>query len=345
MSRTSTHGVQNAELLGKALLSLESNPVGLDSYVFADVSGATQATVWRAFGADAGPDLALRLTPKPQELVDRIAELVNGVAGVECPRTLATSTLDDGDQSWTVQLCTWIGVGAPAQPDMRRLGEQLASLHAAMADTTVDVTDRPLSFDPVLRPPADADPPSWYVAYHLWRRQIFAWLDVQAPRMLPQPIHGDMHWGNVVATDDGSFGFIDFDKVMYAPAIFDLAKLIATGMFQSGKKARFQLAKAQALVEGYQSVRRLSDDELQALEGLALLLNVQTARIGTLHGVEDYQRAADAIGCWWINRRRRSRIDPFGLRPASEPILTATSERVIQLALWPGDPNQLTLWD
>ncbi|MGH4017955.1 MAG: phosphotransferase enzyme family protein [Pseudonocardiaceae bacterium] len=326
------------EPLGQTIDRLIDSGADLDGYTFTPVAGATQATVWRGVAKwDGQPDVALRLTPKPLELVRRIAALVDSVESVECPRTLATERLDVGERTWTVHLCTWIGVGAPRKTDMTSLGQHLARLHLDLAATSADFTDRRLSFERNPTPPAEQQLPTWYVARHLWRDRIFAWLYTQTGQMAPQPIHGDMHWGNVVATTNG-FGFIDFDKVMYAPAVFDLAKLIATGMFRTGERVRFQARKTTQLLEGYESVRSLSDAELVALEGLAVLLNEETARLGSVYDLDSYRRTADAVAAWWIARRRRTRSDPLGIRTARQAP-AGDRETPGQQALWPRDPT------
>jgi Ser/Thr protein kinase RdoA (MazF antagonist) len=333
MGDTST---DSAQLLRQALDCLGDLGVDLDGYTFNPAAGATQATVWKGVGKrDEQSAVALRLTPKPLELIGRIATLVDGVQSVVCPTTVATGRLQVSDRAWTVHLCTWIGIGAPRKTDMRLLGEHLARLHLDMARSPVDLTDRRLSFERSPVPTQEQQLPTWYVARHLWRDRIFAWLSTQTERMAPQPIHGDMHWGNVVATTDG-FGFIDFDKVMFAPPVFDLAKLIATGMFRGGEQVRFQARKTTQLIEGYESVRALSDAELVALEGLAVLLNEETARLGTVYDIETYRRAADAVASWWIARRRRTRSDPLGIRTARQATNTAHDPQD-QPGLWPDD--------
>jgi Ser/Thr protein kinase RdoA (MazF antagonist) len=196
----------------------------------------------------------------------------------------------------------------------------------------LDFTDRGLSFERGWEVPAEQELPTSYVASHLWRDRIYAWLATQSEQMSAQPIHGDMHWGNVVATDDG-FGFIDFDKVMCAPPVFDLAKLMATGMFRTGERTRFQVRKATQLLEGYESVRVLSPAELVALEGLAVLLNEQTALLGARYDVEQYRTAADAVAAWWIARRRRSPTDPLGIRAARKP--ASERDEPAPEPLWP----------
>ena len=114
------------QLLRQALDCLIDARVDLDGYTFSPAAGATQATVWKGVAKDdEQPTVALRLTPKPLELIRRIATLVDGVQSVVCPTTAATGRLQVGERTWTVHLCTWIGIGAPHKADMRLLGEHL----------------------------------------------------------------------------------------------------------------------------------------------------------------------------------------------------------------------------
>jgi Ser/Thr protein kinase RdoA (MazF antagonist) len=328
-------------LLQRAVDCLLDQGVDLAGYAFTPVSGATQATVWKGVAMRDGlPAVALRLTPKPLELIRRIATLVDGVGSVACPTTVATERLHAGGQAWTVHLCTWIGTGAARRADMGLLGRQLAWLHQDLAGSSVDLTDRRLSFERSPTPSAEQELPAWFVARYLWRDRIFAWLSTHSERMATQPIHGDLHWGNLVATADG-FGFIDFDKVMFGPPVFDLAKLIATGMFRGGDQVRFQARKTTQLIEGYEAVRPLADGELVALEGLAVLLNEETARLGTVYDIDEFRRTADAVASWWIARRRRTRSDPLGIRTARQP---PSTDRAVpdQPTLWPDEPTSPT---
>jgi Ser/Thr protein kinase RdoA (MazF antagonist) len=189
-----------------------------------------------------------------------------------------------------------------------------------------------------MQPPAwydiEHELPPWYIAQHMWRERIMTWMDLLAQTLPVQPIHGDMHWANIVPAGCG-FGFIDFDKVMWAPPVFDLAKLIATGCFELGTKARFQRQRVARLVEGYASVRTLSHNEASALEGLALLLNEETARIGMAYDVDGYRVQADTVASWWITRRRRQGADPLGIRSLLAPAPAEPAEDQQQLLLWP----------
>jgi hypothetical protein len=50
------------------------------------------------------------------------------------------------------------------------------------------------------------------------------------------PHGGHAMGGNIVATSSG-YGLIDFGKLMFAPPVFDLTKLIGTGVFSVGEQA------------------------------------------------------------------------------------------------------------
>jgi hypothetical protein len=329
--------IDSQETLTRALAALCDERFGTGFYTYESISSGTQAAVWRGVARiRAHPMIALRLTPKPLELIQRIASVVDSINAVECPQTLGTSSIEVDGRTLTVQVCTWIGSAAFPKSDMYRLGACLAALHAELQASSQDFSDRRLSFEraalPALSDP-DQELPSWYIARHIWRKRILVSLHLQTKVLPAQPIHGDMHWANIVPTKSG-FGFIDFDKVMWAPAVFDLAKLIATGFFEIGTKARLRLQRVTQLLEGYTAQRSLSDKEADALEGLALLLNEETARIGMVYDVEPYREQAAAVAGWWIARRRRRGTNPLGIRDFLDP---APASLVVehQLALWP----------
>lgn len=302
------------ELLDRALTIVRAAGAEVAGYGFAPVGGSTQAIVWRGTSPlDVSADVALRLTPKPVQLITRIAALIDAVTDVACPRTLAVGQVDVEGRPWTVHLCTWIGTGAPQRPDMRHLGQHLARLHLALAESSIDVMDRRLTFERAPAPDLDQGLPAWDVARQLWSDRICAGLSLQTHQDGAQPIHGDMHWGNIVATGTG-FGFIDFDKAMFAAPVFDLAKLIATGLFTVEDRARFHARRTAELLQGYESLRVLSEAELVGLEGLVVLMNEETARLGDLHDDDAYRTKASAIARWWITRRRQAPHDPLRIR-------------------------------
>ncbi len=180
--------MDSQEMLGCALAVLGDERFGRNFYTYQGISGGTQATVWRdAPRSTAQPVIAVRLTPKPLELIQRIAAAVDGIRAVECPQTLATGSIEADGRALTVQVCTWIGSPAAGKPDLRRLGSCLAALHTELQTSGQDFSDRRLSFERAeLSAAGDADQelPPWYVARHLWRQRIMAWLHLQA-QVLP----------------------------------------------------------------------------------------------------------------------------------------------------------------
>jgi Phosphotransferase enzyme family len=338
--------IDSQEVLACALAAVGDERFGSNCYTYRSISGGTQAAVWRGAPRSAAqPVIALRVTPKPLELIQRIATVVDGIRAVECPQTLGTGSVEVDGHALTVQVCTWIGSPSAGKPDMHLLGSCLAALHTELQTSGQDFSDRRLSFERAELPAAggpDQELPPWYIARHIWRQRILAWLHLQAQVLPAQPIHGDMHWANIVPTGSG-FGFIDFDKVMWAPPVFDLAKLIATGFFEIGAKVRFREQRVAQLLEGYTSRRSLTKKEAAALEGLALLLNEETARIGMAYGVDTYSEQAAAVAGWWIARRRRRGMNPLGIRDLLDPA-PASLVTGQQLPLWP-DHEFAPTWD
>ncbi|MGW5689373.1 phosphotransferase enzyme family protein [Nonomuraea sp. NPDC003754] len=259
----------------------------------------------------------MRLTPKPATLIERIARMVDRVDGVEHPHTLAIAAMEGGGRTWTVHVCTWIGKGAADRGNPFGLGQDIARLHEQLAHHGgAAFTDQTLIFERGPAPTSEQELPTWYVARHLWRDRIFPQLADTQRHLRPQPIHGYLHWDNVVAGRNGGFGFIDFDKIMHAPPVFDLAKLLATGFFTISahtRSVRFQRSRAADLLAGYRSIRQLADAELTALEGFAVIVNEETARLGHVYDVVDYRLQAAAVGDWWLARRRRQPSDPLGI--------------------------------
>jgi fructosamine-3-kinase len=324
--------IRTDDLLNQVLGGLARAGVDLEGYRFSVAAGTTQATVWKGTSPRSDrPDVAVRLTPKPVDLLRRIAVLIDGVRSVECPRTLALEQILINGETWSVHLCTWIGLGAADVADLRLLGEHLARLHRDMALAEADFTDRRLSFGPSPVPDSARHRPAWAIAQDVWADRIVAWTSLSAQDDALQPIHGDLHRGNLVAAP-GGFAFIDFDKVMFAPTVFDLAKLIATSLFQPGKRTRFQARKAADLLAGYTSVRPLNDAELTALEGLVILANAETARWGNVHERQAHRDNAEAIGSWWITRRETHGDDPLGIRTNRRPSPPSSPRTVTEQA-------------
>ena len=91
-----------------------------------------------------------------------------------------------------------------------------------------------------------------------------------AKQMPVQVIHGDANPENVLVTGDG-IGFIDFGDMVRAPRIFDLAVAAAYLRCIDGDP----LVHIRPLVEGYQAISPLREDEIR------LLFDLVRARLAT----------------------------------------------------------------
>lgn len=120
------------EVLAQALSSLGDQRFTERLYRYEPITGGSMAAVWRGVPLNAAnPVIALRLTPKPLELIQRIAPVVDNIRTVECPQTLDLSSVEVNSRTLTVQVCTWVGSPTYPMSDMRLLGRCLASSRRA----------------------------------------------------------------------------------------------------------------------------------------------------------------------------------------------------------------------
>ncbi len=88
------------------------------------------------------------------------------------------------------------------------------------------------------------------------------------PRYLPQGvIHADLFPDNVLFLNNKVSGVIDFYFACNDLLAYDLAVCLNAWCFEPGRE--FNVTKARALLRGYNSVRRLEPEEVQALPLLA----------------------------------------------------------------------------
>lgn len=94
------------------------------------------------------------------------------------------------------------------------------------------------------------------------------YLELNWPRGLPDGvIHADMFPDNVFFLNDKFSGIIDFYFACNDMLVYDLAICLNAWCFE--RDNAFNVTKANALIEGYRSIRALTDEELQALPVLA----------------------------------------------------------------------------
>lgn len=105
-----------------------------------------------------------------------------------------------------------------------------------------------------------------------------------APGILLQPVHGDVHWGNVLWNADGPT-LLDFDDMVLAPPVQDLWMLF------NGKGDEIEKQR-EAFFEGYETFRKFDHATLSLTESLRTLRMICYASwIGHRYEEEMFKRA------------------------------------------------------
>lgn len=103
-------------------------------------------------------------------------------------------------------------------------------------------------------------------------------------------IHADLHGGNVHLDDAGAFTVFDFDHCGYGLRVYDLATHYRGP--DAGEEDRERWA---VVLDGYQSVRPLSADELASFPAMGACRR--------LWDIGDWLAAAHRTGDAWVNER------------------------------------------
>jgi Ser/Thr protein kinase RdoA (MazF antagonist) len=309
-----------------------------------EIDGGTQAGVWRVTLDGLSPlELAVRIVSRPLDLLERqAAALRRTESGVRTSRILATEELRSPDGSRRcIQVTEWLPGEHPRRASLaqaRAIGSALGRLHQALRGDERSFADRPLTLDSYrgyvdqLRSAGDRarallDP----VESH--QRPLREWDECYQELLPRQLIHGDLHAANILV-DGHDVAFIDFDKLMVGPRVFDLAKFISTSCFQGTRKARLARGTVDALLAGYDSVAGLRGIERASLRALCVILNAESALCGLNYDVPHLVQGAHRAGTWWITTGCSS-------PPAALPRLRRPARRANQLALFSasGDVN------
>ena len=217
----------------------------------------------------------------------------------------------DGDAAWEcLELLPGTEIGWNPSPSLREVGAFLAEFHAATARSNVEATERPGGF-PLgqLLHLVDWAGAAISMGSPEAVEELRSLLD-EFDEQLRVLVHGDPTTFNILA--DGRprrpTGLVDFDLADLEPAVADLAFCL----WRSGRPSQgatfLDLGRVRDLVDGYRTVRSLSDDELDVLvlclRGRGLQMLVKRAR----HRLPDRRPLAELR---WITEHRgdvRSRL-------------------------------------
>ncbi len=195
--------------------------------------------------------------------------------GLNCPLPIARrdgAVLGDlcGRPATIISFLDGVAIRRPRAEHCRKLGEVLAKFHLATADFP---TDRPndLSlqgwrevFDGI--PIKEAD--SAFPGLRTRMGRELDQMDKLWPRDLPAGvIHADLFTDNVFFLNNQVSGIIDFYFACTDAYAYDLVICLNAWCFEPD--LAFNVTKARALVAGYQSVRPLERQEIEALPLLA----------------------------------------------------------------------------
>lgn len=169
---------------------------------------------------------------------------------------------------------------------LRTLGAALARVHAALGRVTAS---RPNPYGPEVvagwlrQLEAEAHPgleglPAFLLAAQSEAQEVMS----RASNLPAGTIHADVFLDNVKWNGPDQPGLFDFEMACTAPLVQDLAITLDAWCFDGGE---YQRPLAQALLQGYGSVRRLSGEERQVLHGACLhgAIRFTTSRIRDFH--------------------------------------------------------------
>jgi homoserine kinase type II len=197
--------------------------------------------------------LAGRGLPCPQPVPDRRGEALGRVAGRPC--TLVTFL--DG-----------LSIRRPTARHCRAAGEALARLHGAGRDfaMTRPNTLALAGWEPLFRA-AEADADRVAPGLSERTRRELDHLAGAWPDGLPVGIiHADLFTDNVLFLGERVSGLIDFYFACTDALAYDLAICLNAWCFEPD--GSFNLTKGQAMIAGYEGVRRLESEEVEALPTL-----------------------------------------------------------------------------
>jgi Ser/Thr protein kinase RdoA (MazF antagonist) len=163
--------------------------------------------------------------------------------GLLVPEVIAADTTgaDVGD-GVPVTLMTYVRGRALAVPDLHRLAETAASIHATNADDLGHDYFPWYEEEMTTPPPLTKQPELWEKAIDLWRRAL--------PRYRPTFIHRDYHPGNVLWSRQRVTGVVDWSAACRGPIGCDLAHCRANLRDLAGPHAADEFLAAYRSITG-----------------------------------------------------------------------------------------------
>jgi Ser/Thr protein kinase RdoA (MazF antagonist) len=95
-----------------------------------------------------------------------------------------------------------------------------------------------------------------------------AWFPDLLPYLPKQPIHRDPHPGNMVLTEDGSIGFLDFEISVRGVRLFDICYFCTSQWireYSPNKEAGPWLGLVEGVRKGYEQISPLSEEERKSV--------------------------------------------------------------------------------
>lgn len=184
--------------------------------------------------------------------------------------------------------------GAPAESNslnMLLLGRLIASFHDATQDFPA-FQKKPSDVRAVLSEISQSFKRMWRQGnirqelQYLWTFSQYAIGTVFYPADDQLPggfIHGDIHRENVLKGNDDGLILLDFDLVQEGKYIKDIANAICMFCLPEKAEGQYQFDEQLALqiIQGYERVRELSDEERQYL-GVAILDRIGLEKVGNM---------------------------------------------------------------
>lgn len=168
-----------------------------------------------------------------------------------------------------IEFLEGLWVRRPQKKHCYELGKSLASFHKLGADfelkreNSLSVS----SWDPLYRSFSDRADEIAENLHQIIEAELNQ-LNLAWPEQLPQGIiHADLFPDNVFFLGDKISGLIDFYFACNDILAYDIAICLNAWCFEQDNS--FNISKARALLQGYQTIRELDDDELENLPLLA----------------------------------------------------------------------------